>query len=328
MRENQREVLKLVEVAKLYYEQELTQADIASSIGVSRALVSSMLRRAKDLGIVNIEIRSPLRGDKELLSKLKKHYGLANGLIVPANRNNLDLSLRNVISQSALFVEKRLSNCQKIGLGWGGTICRLVNALEAEEIGIENQRIVCPLIGSMTSPSSDWHPNEMARQLTERIGGQTIWLHAPAFPGTKANLETFKATQEFRYIEKFWQNLDAALVEIETYPSVPDQATAMRFGSRLIEKRAVGGLLSYFFDISGVVVEGENDYVLRIPLDILRKVKTVLLVCSGNTKAQALVGALRMGLVTHLVTDDITATTLLEIERYNDVVPPSKLDSQ
>jgi len=316
VRKSQREVLKLVEVAKLYYEQELTQAEIASSIGVSRALVSSILRRAKELGIVNIEIRSPLRGDKELLSKLKKRYGLADGLIVPANRSNLDLSLRNVISQAALFVAKRLSNCQKIGLGWGGTVYQLVNALEAEELGIDNQRVVCPLIGSMTSPSPDWHPNEMARRLTERVGGQTIWLHAPAFPGTRANLKRFRATEEFQYIQKFWQNLDAALVEIETYPSVPDQATAMRFGSRLIERGAVGGLLSYFFDMSGAVVEGENNYVLRIPLDILKKVKNILLVCSGNTKAQALVGALRMGLITHVITDDITATALLEIERY------------
>jgi len=311
---NQREVLKLVEVAKMYYEQELTQADIASALGVSRPLISNMLHRAKELGIVNIEIRSPLRSDKELFNRLKKRYGLVDGLIIPANRNNLDFSLRNVVSQAALFVEKKLANCQRIGLGWGNTVSQLINLFHVDLIGMDNQRVACPLIGSMTSPSSDWHPNELARRLTERIGGQTVWLHAPAFPGTKENYKNFQVTEEFQYIYKCWQKLDIALVEIEAYPSVPDQATAIRFGFALNTKQAVGGLLSYFYDISGKIIEGENDYVIRIPLDFLRKVKRIFLICSGNTKVQALLGALKMDIVTHLVTDDITANTILELE--------------
>ena len=314
MLKNQREVLKLVEVAKMYYEQELTQADIASALGVSRPLISNMLHRAKELGIVNIEIRSPLRSDKELFNRLKKRYGLVDGLIIPANRNNLDFSLRNVVSQAALFVEKKLANCQRIGLGWGNTVSQLINLFHVDLIGMDNQRVACPLIGSMTSPSSDWHPNELARRLTERIGGQTVWLHAPAFPGTKENYKNFQVTEEFQYIYKCWQKLDIALVEIEAYPSVPDQATAIRFGFALNTKQAVGGLLSYFYDISGKIIEGENDYVIRIPLDFLRKVKRIFLICSGNTKVQALLGALKMDIVTHLVTDDITANTILELE--------------
>ena len=314
MVKNQREVLKLVEVAKMYYEQELTQADIASALGVSRPLISNMLHRAKELGIVNIEIRSPLRSDKELFNRLKKRYGLVDGLIIPANRNNLDFSLRNVVSQAALFVEKKLANCQRIGLGWGNTVSQLINLFHVDLIGMDNQRVACPLIGSMTSPSSDWHPNELARRLTERIGGQTVWLHAPAFPGTKENYKNFQVTEEFQYIYKCWQKLDIALVEIEAYPSVPDQATAIRFGFALNTKQAVGGLLSYFYDISGKIIEGENDYVIRIPLDFLRKVKRIFLICSGNTKVQALLGALKMDIVTHLVTDDITANTMLELE--------------
>lgn len=314
MLKNQKDVLKLVEVAKMYYEQELTQADIASALGVSRPLISNMLHRAKELGIVNIEIRSPLRSDKELFNRLKKRYGLVDGLIIPANRNNLDFSLRNVVSQAALFVEKKLANCQRIGLGWGNTVSQLINLFHVDLIGMDNQRVACPLIGSMTSPSSDWHPNELARRLTERIGGQTVWLHAPAFPGTKENYKNFQVTEEFQYIYKCWQKLDIALVEIEAYPSVPDQATAIRFGFALNKKQAVGGLLSYFYDISGKIIEGKNDYVIRIPLDFLRKVKRIFLICSGNTKVQALLGALKMDIVTHLVTDDITANTILELE--------------
>jgi deoxyribonucleoside regulator len=310
-----KDVLKLVEVARMYYQQELTQSQIASALGVSRPLISNMLQRAKELGIVTIEIRSPLGGDDNLLNRLKERYRLTDGLIVPASRNDLDFSLKSLISQAALFTARKLGDWRTIGLGWGNIVSQLVDALSAEELATRNRTIVCPLIGSMTSPSRDWHPNELARRMSERLAGDTAFLHAPAFPGSSKNYKTFQTTEEYQYVCGLWRKLDTAILEIETYPSVPDQATAMRFGDILKEKQAVGGLLSYYFDIEGNIIEGEKDYVIRIPLNYLRKVRRVLLICSGNTKVQALDGALRLGLVTHLVTDDIAASAILELDR-------------
>jgi deoxyribonucleoside regulator len=312
--ENDREILRLVEVAKMYYEQELTQSEIAESLGVSRPLIGKMLQRGKELGIVNIEIRSPLQGNKHLRDILMKRYGIADGLIVPANRNNLEFSLKNVVSQATIFAEKKLSKWQNLGLGWGTTVSKIIDTIDPGELGKNRLRTVCPLIGPMTSPSIDWHPNEFVRRLAERLNGEAVWIHAPAFPGTKENYQRFRETEEWQLVESCWRKLDTAIVEIETYPSVPDQATAMRFGDALHERQAVGGMLSYFYDIKGNVIEGENDYAIRIPFELLRKVDKVLLVCCGNVKAHALIGALRLGIVTHLVTDDITASAVLEID--------------
>jgi deoxyribonucleoside regulator len=312
--ENNEDIPRLVEVARMYYEQDLTQSEIAKALRVSRPLVGRMLSRARELGIVNIEIRSPLQGNKQLRDLVLKRYGVADALIVPANRSNLELSLRNVVSQAAIFAEKTLSRWQILGLGWGSTVSRLVDILGARELGQGRRRSICPLIGPMTSPSIDWHPNELVRRLAERLNAEAVWIHAPAFPGTEENRQRFIETEEWRLVESRWRELDAAIVEIEAYPSVPDQATAMRFGDMLHERQAVGGMLSYFFDINGNVIEGENDFVVRMPLEFLRRVEKVLLVCSGNVKPQALIGALRLGLVTHLVTDDVTASSVLEYE--------------
>ena len=141
------------------------------------------------------------------------------------------------------------------------------------------------------------------------------------FPGTQKNLENFIATEEYQSVLKCWRSLDAAIVELERYPQVPDQATAIRFGSALREKKAVGGVLSYFYDISGTLVEGENDLVIRIPLELLKRVKKVFLICSGETVAPALLGALRMGIVTHLITDDTAAATLIDIDHSSNASP-------
>ena len=51
------EVQKLVEVARMYYERNMTQAEIAAKLGVSRPLVGKLLEKAREMGIVNIEIK-------------------------------------------------------------------------------------------------------------------------------------------------------------------------------------------------------------------------------------------------------------------------------
>ena len=48
---------RLTYVARCYYEQARTQNEIASELGVSRPLVSRMLREARRLGIVEIRIK-------------------------------------------------------------------------------------------------------------------------------------------------------------------------------------------------------------------------------------------------------------------------------
>ena len=67
----------LVNVARLYYEQGLTQDQVARRIGVSRPLVSKMLARAREAGIVHIEIRAADEGDAALLTALQAKYALA-----------------------------------------------------------------------------------------------------------------------------------------------------------------------------------------------------------------------------------------------------------
>ena len=312
--ENHSEILKLVEVARMYYEQEMTQSDIAKEIGVSRPLISKMLQRAKELGIVNIEIRSPMEGNDGLLNRMKLRFDLIDGLIIPANKTNLDLSVKNLISQSAMYLERKLSDQECIGLGWGSTVAGIVDAFGSDELNTDRPVSVCPLIGSMTSPSKGFHPNELTRRFAEKIHGNASYLHAPAFPGSKNNYEVFQQTDEYKYLNSLWQRLDTVIVSIGSYPSVPDQATALRFGRSLKEQNAVGMLLSYFFDVNGRIIEGENDYVVRIPLECLRKVKKLILICSGNVKPNALLGVLRTGLVTHLITDDSAAKQVLELE--------------
>ena len=59
------EILKLVEISRLYYERDLTQAEIAKRMNISRPAVSKLLQEARLRGIVKIDIKSPLMSDEK-----------------------------------------------------------------------------------------------------------------------------------------------------------------------------------------------------------------------------------------------------------------------
>jgi dihydroxyacetone kinase-like protein len=67
----------------LYYEDGMTQGEIAEAMGVSRATVNSYLADAREKGIVNISIEPARLASLTIAQELKRHFGLADCLVVP-----------------------------------------------------------------------------------------------------------------------------------------------------------------------------------------------------------------------------------------------------
>jgi len=304
------EILKLVEICKLYYEQELTQAEIARSMKISRPVVSKLLSEARRRGIVQIEIKSPLESNSNLIAQLKVKFNLKGGLIIPRPANET-LMLRMIISQAAKYLEAQLPFLKKIGLGWGHCVASLIDEMKTDTQTAHRQGTVCPLTGSAENAIKWFQTNELARMFAEKTGYVPFYLHAPAFPLSMANHQLFAETREYRQILDIWQELDIAVLGIEAYPSVPDQASAARFGDMLKERKAVGMLATYAYDVNGNLIESDNDIVIRIPVSSLRKANRVLGISLGEKRPASTLGALRTGLITHLITDDVTAEHIL-----------------
>ena len=71
-------------VLTLYYMEELTQADIAQRLGLSTAKVNRLLQQARELGYVNISIRTPFQQLFDLEARLKAVFGLQEAIVIPA----------------------------------------------------------------------------------------------------------------------------------------------------------------------------------------------------------------------------------------------------
>jgi len=52
----------LVQIATWYYEEDLSQEDIAGRVGLSRPMVSRLLQKARDHGLSEIRVLPPQEG--------------------------------------------------------------------------------------------------------------------------------------------------------------------------------------------------------------------------------------------------------------------------
>ena len=120
------------------------------------------------------------------------------------------------------------------------------------------------------------------------------------------------STEVYRQIQQQWEGLDTALVNIGDYPSSPDFASLVRYGSLLQRERACGRMLIYYFNEDGFVIQSEQDFAIQIPIDLLKRCPNIIGVCSANTSVKALRGALKSGFFTHLVARAELIKALLE----------------
>ena len=280
---------QLVAAARLYYESNLTQAQIAQRLNVSRPSVSKMLARARELGIVHIEIRAGDEGKADLLQRLQSKYALAGGCVLTDEQDALTQAMHYLMAETT--ADKSLA------LGWGYALGEVV--LKAADCSSYTQDgMVYPLIGTANFPNS-------------ACGRSCYMLGCSAFPDSEEERAELESRSVYQQLLQQWQSLDAAVVSVCDYPAVPDEATATRFGNALEQQKAVGSFLSYYYNQRGEFISGNNDYCLHIPLAQLRRCKKLIGI-GLNAGNKALVGALATGLFTHLIVSEEQAKALLK----------------
>ena len=294
MKISQEKQKKLAYVARRYYLEDQRQSDIAKELGVSRPMVSRMLAEARELGVVEITVHDAGTRTATLLE------------------DGADEDATNqLLSQGAVELLRQLET-RRLGVGWGYLIGQLVTWLEKHPQPDSPVTDICPLVGNANIPARNYQSNENVRLMAQQLGAAPHFLYLPALPEGLEEKQLLCSTEVYRQIHQQWEQLDTALVNIGNYPSSPDFASLVRYGSLLQQYRACGRMLVYYFNEEGTVIQSDQDFAIQVPLDTLRRCPRIIGVCSANTGAKALLGALRSGVFTHLVARSELVKSLLD----------------
>ena len=148
--------------------------------------------------------------------------------------------------------------------------------------------------------------------MAQQMGATPHFLYLPALPESLEEKEVLCSTEVYRRIYREWELLDTALVNIGDYPSSPDFASLVRYGSLLQQRRACGRMLIYYFNEDGYVIQSDQDFAIQIPIDVLKRCPNIIGVCSANTSPKAVRGALKSGFFTQIVARSEVIEELLE----------------
>jgi lsr operon transcriptional repressor len=310
----------LLRVAWYYYKDELTQDEIARRLSVSRASVGRLLDRARKVGLVSINLNAEYLDAFELSGKLRRTFGLTEALVVPddekepADRHTLNA---RVGLGGAQFMSTHLRPGGSLGVGWGETVSRVIAATNFGAVGpVHMVTLTGGVEGYLQTILSS--KGELTSEPSE-VTSATV-IPTPIMASTPSLAAALRDEPTVQQVLKQACSVEHALVGVGT-PAA--DATIVHLGylnpadvRGLRERGVVGDILGQFFDADGNVVELPiHDRRIGIGLSDLVHIRKVVGVAGGLHKAEAILGALHGGFLDVLVTNELTAIRVLELER-------------
>ncbi len=304
----------LYKVAKAYYDDGLTQQQIAVKLGLSRIKVSRLLRTARDERIVQISIAPPQESNADIERQLEDVYGLREAVVVTCSADDGATIIAEVGGVAAGCLTRGLQGSEVIALSWGTSVLSVVNALGPMDL--PDARVV-QLLGGLGELEAQTHGADLARRMAQALGAKPRLIHAPGIVKDEVVREALVKDPQVADTLDLAERADIAVVGIGV---LEPSATLLSGGNTLTapevqtlkECGAVGDIALQFFDGRGAKVDHPiNRRIVGTDLGKIKAIDRVIGVACGLEKVKAIRGALLGGLIDVLVTESRTAEALL-----------------
>ena len=302
------------QVARLFFDRQLSKVEIGQRLGMSRFRVARLLREAREAGLVRVEYRDVAARDLDLARELETRHGLdLCAVAAPAGELQDAAALLG-----AEVVADLLAPDETLGVAWGSTLAATLGALPRRDY--PELRVV-PLAGGWPGLPRERTPGELARRGAERLGGTHLELYAPAFVASRRLRDALVGEAGVTAVLEAYRRLTTAVIGIGAWTGRAKVAGSSLLASGAVSQEelrelrsrgAIGELVVHPFDAAGQFVTSElAERAVAIPLEQLRRVPRVVAIAAGASKADAIRGALAAGVVNVLVTDAPTAAAVL-----------------
>lgn len=307
----------MVQCAKMYYTEKMTQAEIAKKLGISRSGVSMMLSEAMENGIIEINIKDPYANNDSLSGIFKDRFHLDDCRVIPTNVTSEEMLIRIVSSQGGLLASKILKSHSALGIAWGRMCYEFMQSFPISK-DIYDVNVV-PLLGGSNRVGMEYQLNETVRMFAEKLHGTPSFIYAPAIVETIADRALYMQSVYMQSIVEKWANIDFAVISAGAPPNYYENNMQVPL-DRMIDMinenygKPVGDICAFRINIKGECVNNDyNSRIIGIGEEYLKKAGKVMGIIAGEYRALSAIGVLNTGLLNYLVIDERTAQRVLEI---------------
>ncbi|HEY1174643.1 MAG TPA: sugar-binding domain-containing protein [Phytomonospora sp.] len=313
-----------IRAAELYYEEDKTQDEIGSILALTRWKVGRLLAQAKASGVVRIEIVHPRARRLPVERRLRETCGLADAIVVSTAGVEDQDELQTRTAQAAADYLATLRPVPRtLGISWGRTLDDVSRHLaDGWASGVD----VVQINGGVSLNRRAGTAASTAVTIAQKAGGHATLLPSPAI---LERLETKRAIESDRAVAAVLDRAasadaylfsagaaDAGSVLVDSGSLTPEDVAG------LVRRGAVGDVVGRYVDAAGAIVDERLDErTIGLPLERLRAAQLSIAVVAGTAKHAVADAVVSSGLCTVLVTDEETATHL--IEKHTNSEDPS-----
>lgn len=283
--------------------------DIAAQFGVSRFQVATLLKQARDQGVVTIEIRDPRRPSRD--DDLARMLGVERVQVVDVSGTTEIEGTERVGTAVMGALRQTLRSRMTVGISWSRTM-----DLAAKFLPDLPPCTIVQLAGALQVPGSGTLP-----QVISNLGASpditTLPIHAPLVVDGAATARDLMRQPEIAQALERADGLDLAVVAIGAWQAGESsvwEKVAAADRDEALAAGAVGEISGRLFDAAGDhVATALDDRLIGVRYDQLRRTPHVVAVAHGPARAAAVVAAAAAGFVTHLIVDSTLAEALVDL---------------
>ncbi|WP_236940931.1 sugar-binding transcriptional regulator [Frondihabitans sp. 762G35] len=289
---------------------------IARELGTSRSSVSRLLSFARETGLVDIQIRSPLDQATVTGEALHRRFNVVAHVVpVPDQTTDVDRLDRVALSAARILTSFVDSN-MVMGIAWGSTMSAISRYLVPKAT---HNSVIVQLNGAANPRTTGIvYASEILRRFGDAFGATVQQFPVPAFfddPETKTALWRERST---RRVLELQGSMDLVLFGVGAPNAlVPSHVYAGGYLEEadydgLDRDGVVGDVATVFFRADGSSTDvALNERSSGPSLSTIRRAPRRICVVAGDSKTESLRGALAAGLITDLILDESTARALL-----------------
>lgn len=308
----------LASIAEDYYVHGQNQDTIAVRHRISRSYVSRLLRRARELGIVEIRVRRDVQRDLELEEALRERFGLQRCNVVTTGVHSPEIVLKRAGQVGATLLSEVIDRTSTLALSWGRGVRSVVEGMRP---GKAEAGHVVQMFGGLSTAPSEILSGELVAEAARSLDATHDRLHAPWIVESADLAKALLGEQDIARVLGRAASADVAVVGIG---ASGQGSSALLFNEMYLSRReleeidalpTVGDICGRIYDAEGRTCRASAmQRIIGLNLEQLREIPLVIGIATGLQKARAVEAALRGGLVTALVTDSAIAREVLAHE--------------
>lgn len=310
------EIETLVRVARLYYEQDLNQSEIARQLDTSRSTVSRLLQRAREEGIVQISIGYPWERNLALEERLCAQFKLHGVRVLRGVGRSVEEVIEGIGLLAARYLDQIFRDGMVVGTSYGRSLASTIGHLQPTR---KVNMTVVQVIGALGTSNPFLEGPDLVRELATQYGAAYRYLYAPLIVEDRRMRDLLVQEPAVQQSLSLGRRSDVVIIGIGSlnagasggiwfgYLSEREQAWVRNIG-------AVGHMSAQFFDAQGKLLDIDiNQRVIGIGLEALKMVPEVVAIAGSKEKGRAILGALRGGYIDTLITDEQAGREILRL---------------